>query len=106
MVKITYVQPDGSAQTVDGVTGHNVMETAVRNDIAGIVAECGGACACATCRVFIDDAWRIAMGEPSEVEREMLEFAEEGNPAARLSCQMRITDDFDGLIVRVPASQQ
>ena len=106
MVKITFIQPDGASRSVDGVTGHNVMETAVKNDIAGIVAECGGACACATCRVFVDDAWRAKTGEPSEMEREMLEFAEEANASARLSCQMTITEEYDGLIVQVPASQQ
>jgi ferredoxin, 2Fe-2S len=106
LVKITYVQPDGSTQTVDGLAGHNVMETAIKNDIAGIIAECGGACACATCRVFVDGPWREVTGEPSEMEREMLEFAEEANESARLSCQMTISNDFDGLVVRVPASQQ
>lgn len=106
MVQITYIEASGAVRSVDAQIGHTVMETAIKNDVTGIVAECGGACACATCRVFIDDAWRKTTGEPSDMEREMLEFAEEGNPSVRLSCQMTITDQFDGLVVNVPASQQ
>ena len=106
MVKITYIEASGVVRQVEAQIGHTVMETAVKNDVTGILAECGGACACATCRVYIDDSWRGKVGDVSDMEREMLEFSEETEPSARLSCQISITDDLDGLVVRVPASQQ
>jgi len=105
MVKITYRDADGTARTVEGEVGSTVMETALRNDIPGITAECGGACACATCHVYIDDAWRETVGPPSEMEEDMLDFAFEVRPSSRLSCQIKVTDALDGLIVSVPEKQ-
>ncbi len=105
MPKITFIQPDGSAQVVEAQSGMTVMETAKKNDVEGIEAECGGACACATCHVYVDEAWREAVGGPTEMEEDMLDFAFEVQPTSRLSCQIKVTDALDGLIVRVPGKQ-
>jgi 2Fe-2S ferredoxin len=105
MAKITYIQPDGTEQTVDGEPGMTVMEVAKTNLIEGIEAECGGACACATCHVYIDEAWREKTGTPEQMEEDMLDFAFEVRPESRLSCQIRITPELDGLIVRIPDKQ-
>jgi ferredoxin, 2Fe-2S len=105
MVKITYIQPDGSAQTVEGEAGMTVMETAKKHLVAGIEAECGGACACATCHVYVDAAWRERVGPPAEMEEDMLDFAFDVREESRLSCQIKVTDGLDGLIVRIPDKQ-
>jgi ferredoxin, 2Fe-2S len=105
MAKITFIQPDGSSQTVTAEAGLTVMEAAKLNNIDGIEAECGGACACATCHVFVDDAWRAATGKPAEMEEDMLDFAFDVREGSRLACQIKITDALDGLVVRVPAKQ-
>ena len=105
MAKITFIQPDGTSQTVDGDNGMTVMETAKKNLIAGIEAECGGACACATCHVFVDDAWLEKTGKPQQMEEDMLDFAFDVRPNSRLSCQIKVTDALDGLVVRVPEKQ-
>jgi ferredoxin, 2Fe-2S len=81
------------------------MENAIRNDIPGIEAECGGACACATCHVYIDDEWRSVTGEPQPMEEDMLDFAFDVRPSSRLSCQIRVREELDGLVVRTPAKQ-
>jgi 2Fe-2S ferredoxin len=105
MVKITYVQPDGSKQTVEGEVGNTVMEAAKKHGIDGIEAECGGACACATCHVYVDAAWREKVGPPNEMEEDMLDFAFDVREESRLSCQIKVTAELDGLIVSVPAKQ-
>jgi len=105
MAKITFVQPDGTQQTVEGDNGMTVMETAKKNLIAGIEAECGGACACATCHVFVDEGWLDKTGKPQQMEEDMLDFAFDVRPNSRLSCQIKVTDALDGLIVRVPEKQ-
>lgn len=105
MPKITFTQPDGTLQTVEAQTGMTVMETAKKHMVDGIEAECGGACACATCHVYIDEAWREKVGGPSEMEEDMLDFAFDVQPSSRLSCQIKVTDDLDGLVVRVPEKQ-
>ncbi len=105
MAKITFVQPDGARQTVEAQPGLTVMEAAKLNGVAGIEAECGGACACATCHVFVDEAWRERAGRPSDMEQDMLDFAFDVRDESRLSCQIRVTDALDGLVVRVPAKQ-
>jgi 2Fe-2S ferredoxin len=105
MPKITYIDHSGRVHVVEGTVGQTVMETAIKHNVPGIVAECGGACSCATCHVYVDDAWRAATGEPSQMEEDMLDFAYEVRPTSRLSCQIRIREDFDGLIVRVPEHQ-
>ena len=78
MVKITFIDTAGTARTVEGEVGSTVMETAIKNGVPGIEAECGGACACSTCHVYIDDAWREKVGEPSPMEEDMLDFAYRG----------------------------
>lgn len=105
MAKITFVQPDGSAQTVEAEVGLTVMEAAKINTITGVDAECGGACACATCHVYIDDAWRAKVGKPAVMEEDMLDFAFDVQETSRLACQIKITPELDGLQVRVPAKQ-
>jgi len=82
-----------------------VMEAAVKNNVRGIAAECGGACACATCHVYVDDAWRAATGQPETMEEDMLDFAFDVREASRLSCQIKVTEALDGLVVRVPEKQ-
>ena len=105
MVEITYIDVDGTARTVEAEVGATVMETAIRNGVPGIVAECGGACACATCHVYVDEEWRAATGEPQPMEEDMLDFASDVRPNSRLSCQIRVRPELDGLVVRTPARQ-
>jgi 2Fe-2S ferredoxin len=105
MAKITYVEHDGTEHTIDVKSGLSVMEGAVKNNIPGIDADCGGACACATCHVYVDDAFMGAAGEKSAMEESMLDFAEGVEPSSRLSCQIKVTDALDGLRVRMPESQ-
>src|ERR671917_403227 len=105
MVKITYIDTQGTARSVDAEEGSTVMENAVRNGIPGIEAECGGACACATCHVYVAEEWRSATGDPAPMEEDMLDFAYDVRPSSRLSCQIRVTSDLDGLTVTVPERQ-
>jgi 2Fe-2S ferredoxin len=105
MPKITYIDSAGAAQTVEGEAGATVMEAAIKNNVPGIEAECGGACACATCHVYVEEVWRAAVGEPSPMEEDMLDFGYDVRPNSRLSCQIKITDELDGLVVRVPERQ-
>jgi 2Fe-2S ferredoxin len=105
MPKITYIEHGGAERTVDAEVGATVMETAIRNSVPGIVAECGGACSCATCHVHVDDAWTAKVGPPSPMEEDMLDFAFDVRPNSRLSCQIKVSDELDGLIVRTPAQQ-
>jgi 2Fe-2S ferredoxin len=105
MVQITYIDVDGAARTVEAEAGSTIMETAIRNGVPGIVAECGGACACATCHVYVDEEWRAATGEPQPMEEDMLDFASDVRPNSRLSCQIRVRPELDGLVVRTPARQ-
>ena len=105
MVKITYVDIDGNERTVDVKAGSTVMEGAIRNNVPGIDADCGGACACATCQVYVDEAWLEKVGEQSDMEKSMLEFGNDVKPNSRLSCQILVTDALDGLRVHTPKSQ-
>lgn len=105
MVKIRFIQADGTEQVVHAEPGVTVMEAAKINLVPGIEAECGGACACATCHVYVDDAWRARTGRPSEMEEDMLDFAFDVRDSSRLSCQIRVSEDHDGLIIKVPAKQ-
>jgi 2Fe-2S ferredoxin len=105
MAKITFIQPEGAQDVVDAEPGMTVMEAAKQNDVAGIEAECGGSCACATCHVYVDEAWRDKVGKAQNMEEDMLDFAFDVREESRLSCQIRITPELDGLIVRVPAKQ-
>jgi 2Fe-2S ferredoxin len=105
MPKITYIDSEGTARTIDAKVGSTVMETAIRNNVPGIVAECGGACACATCHVYVDEVWKDRTGEPSPMEEDMLDFAYDVRPTSRLSCQIKVTDELEGLVVRTPEHQ-
>ena len=105
MAKITYIEHNGKEHVIDVKNGLSVMEGAVKNNIPGIDADCGGACACATCHVYVDDAWRDKTGTASAMEESMLDFAENVEPNSRLSCQIKVSDELDGLIVRMPESQ-
>jgi ferredoxin, 2Fe-2S len=105
MVKITFIEADGSEHAVDGKPGNSLMETAIHNGIRGLLAECGGACSCATCHIYIGARWLSAVGEPGPVEQDMLEMVIDRTECSRLACQVIVTEDHDGLVARMPASQ-
>jgi 2Fe-2S ferredoxin len=105
MPKITFIEHDGVTHTVEAELGSTVMEAALRNDVASIVAECGGSCTCATCLVHVDDAWSAVVGPPTSEEEDMLDSAFEVKPTSRLACQIKVTGELDGLIVHTPSYQ-
>lgn len=105
MAKITYIEHNGKEHVVEVPTGWTVMEGAVKNRVPGIDADCGGACACATCHVYVDPAWTEKLPPQEEMEQSMLDFALDVKENSRLSCQLRVTPALDGLIVRTPKSQ-
>lgn len=105
MAQLTIIAFDGTRFEIAAAEGSTVMENAVRNSVPGIEAECGGACACATCHVYVDDAWTEKVGAPSPMEEDMLDFAVDVQPNSRLSCQIKVTPTLDGLVVRVPERQ-
>src|SRR3954470_1283614 len=97
MPKITYIDAAGEKYEVEAETGSTVMENAIKNGVPGIEAECGGACACATCHVYVDEAWLEKTGGPSPMEEDMLDFGFDVRPNSRLSCQIKMTPELDGL---------
>ena len=101
----TLRQSAGAKRTVEADTGSTVMEAAIRNNIPGIEAECGGACACATCHVYVAEEWRAKVGEPTAMEEDMLDFGYDVRPNSRLSCQIKVTPELDGLVVTTPEKQ-
>jgi 2Fe-2S ferredoxin len=105
MAKITYIEFDGTSHVADVESGLSVMEGAISNNIPGIEAECGGACSCATCHVYVDPAWIEATGSAEHLEEDMLESAMDLQDNSRLSCQIEVSDELDGLIVRMPELQ-
>jgi 2Fe-2S ferredoxin len=105
MPKVTYIQPDGVERVVDVRAGTTAMEAAVDNDVAGIVAECGGACSCATCHVYVDPAWASRLPPPDPQENGMLECVLDRRDTSRLSCQIVLTPELDGLVLRVADEQ-
>ncbi len=105
MVRITFIDSSGQSRAVEAEDGSTVMESAVRNAVPEIEAECGGACACATCHVYVDPAWTGAVGKAEAMEEDMLDFAFEVQPNSRLSCQIKVKPTLDGLVVRTPAQQ-
>lgn len=105
MAKITFITNDGDKHDVEAEAGSTVMEAAIKNSIPGIDAECGGACACATCHVYVADDWREKVGAPEAMEEDMLDFAYDIRPNSRLSCQIRVRDELDGLVVTIPEQQ-
>jgi 2Fe-2S ferredoxin len=105
MAQITFIEPDGKTLIVDAKADQSVMEAATANLIRGIVGECGGSCSCATCHVHVDAAWYGKLPPPDEMELGMLEGAIEPGPLSRLSCQIKVSDALDGLVVTVPKGQ-
>jgi 2Fe-2S ferredoxin len=106
MAKITYIKFDGSAQVVAVAPGLSVMEGAVKNNVQGIDAECGGSMACGTCQVYVDPAWLDKVNAKSDMEAQMLECVLDARDNSRLACQITVTEQLDGLIVRIPRSQR
>lgn len=105
MAKITYIEFNGTPHEADVPSGLSVMEGAIDNNIPGIEAECGGACSCATCHVYVDPAWVAATGTADYLEQDMLECAMDLQETSRLSCQIEVSDELDGLVVRMPELQ-
>lgn len=105
MVDVVFVEPDGTRHGVYAREGVTAMEAAVRNGVPGIVAECGGACACATCHVLVDPAWTELVGPPNAMEESLLDLVGDPPPNARLSCQIKIRAALDGLILHLPEEQ-
>jgi len=105
MIKVTFIDASGASRAVEAQEGSTVMETALRNAIPGIEAECGGACACATCHVYVEQDWLEKTGERSQMEEDMLDFAFDVQPNSRLCCQITVKPELDGLVVRTPAQQ-
>lgn len=105
MAKIQFIDFGGTARTVEAELGSTVMEAAIKNGVPGIEAECGGACACATCHVYIEPDWQEKVGPPSSMEEDMLDFAFDVRPNSRLACQIQVKAELDGLTVRTPEKQ-
>lgn len=106
MPRLTFIASDGTPRTVKARTGDSVMQTALAQGIDGITAECGGAMACATCHAHVADEWADRVGPAGEVEADMLEFAaSEVTATSRLTCQIKITEDLDGLVLHLPETQ-
>ena len=105
MVKVNFKDHKGETRTVEVEAGATVMEAAIRNAIPGIEAECGGACACATCHVYVDEPWREKVGAPTPMEEDMLDFGFDVRPNSRLSCQIKVTGELEGLSLSTPERQ-
>jgi 2Fe-2S ferredoxin len=105
MPKITYIEHNGTEHTVDVATGLTVMEGAVNNNIPGIDADCGGACACSTCHAYVDPEWVGKLPDREDMEVDMLDFAFEPNERSRLTCQVKVTAEMDGLVLQLPEKQ-
>jgi len=105
MVRITFVEHDGAETVVDARPGLSLMKSAVAAGVPGILAECGGNCACGTCRIHFDPEWGALMGAPRPSEVEMLDYWHEQGDGVRLSCQVLAVDAMDGMVVRMPESQ-
>jgi 2Fe-2S ferredoxin len=105
MAKITYIETGGAEHCVDVPNGLSVMDGAKRFTIPGIEGDCGGACACATCHVYVEAGWAERLAPPEELEQEMLDFAFDVQPNSRLSCQIKVDDSLEGLVVRTPPRQ-
>jgi 2Fe-2S ferredoxin len=104
--EVIYTDSSGREYTVDATAGESVMAAAVKNGVPGIVAECGGNCSCATCHVYVGDEYASAVGPPGEMEEDLLDMAvSERRETSRLSCQIRMSEDLDGLTVEIPAEQ-
>jgi ferredoxin, 2Fe-2S len=105
MAKITYIEKDGVRHEVEAPNGRSVMDVAKRYTIPGIDGDCGGACACATCHVYVEEGWFERLAPMDALEHDMLDFAFDVQPTSRLACQIKIDESLDGLVVRVPDRQ-
>ncbi len=105
MPKITFIDHDGTSRDVEAKPGTSIMEAAVQNMIPDIDADCGGACACATCHVYVDAAWADKLKARDDMEESMLDFAENVQDTSRLSCQILMSNELDGIVVTTPESQ-
>ncbi len=105
MAKITFVSHDGDETVVDATEGMSVMNAAIDNGVAGIDADCGGECSCATCHVLVSDKWMEVVGQPSEQEESMLDLNPDREANSRLSCQIPVTDAIDGIVINLPEFQ-
>jgi len=105
MPKITYIEHDGTEHTVDAAVGTTVMNAALDNLVPGIDADCGGECSCATCHVMVAEQWMSKVGQPGEAEESMLDLNPERQSNSRLSCQIPVTEELDGLVVQLPEFQ-
>ena len=105
MTRVMFIEASGATRAVEAPDGATLMRAAVEAGVEGILADCGGACSCATCHVQVEAPWQEVVGGPSDLEASMLEFAEEVAPHSRLACQIKVSPSLDGLTVRVAASQ-
>ena len=105
MPKITYQDQKGNSKTIEVENGLSVMEGAVQNDIPGIDADCGGSMACATCHVYVEESWFSKLPKAEDAEVDMIDMAHEPKKNSRLSCQLIVSDELDGLIVNIPSKQ-
>ena len=105
MPKITYIDSNGNSKTIDVANGLSVMEGAIQNNIPGIDADCGGGMACATCHVYVKEEWLNKLDKPEDAEQDMIDMAFEPKKNSRLSCQLIVSDDLDGLTVNIPSKQ-
>lgn len=105
MATLIFVDHEGNERSIEASNGESVMEAAIKNSIPGIDADCGGACACATCHVYVDAGFMDKVGKPEDMEQSMLDFAENVTETSRLSCQITVSDELNGLKVTTPESQ-
>jgi 2Fe-2S ferredoxin len=105
MPKITFIEHNGTEHALDVGTRQSVMQAAMSNSVPGIIADCGGSCSCATCHVYVDEAWRERLPAPSSTEKDMIECALHVQEGSRLSCQIELIEELDGLVIRIPESQ-
>jgi 2Fe-2S ferredoxin len=105
MPTITFIDQDGNEREIEAEAGSTVMENAINNDVPGILATCGGSCSCATCHVYVDDTWVDKLPPPELDESDMLDTAHDLQENSRLSCQIKVTEELDGLIVTTPPRQ-
>ena len=105
MPKIRFILHNGTEHVVEGEVGNSAMQTAIDNMVPGIIADCGGNCSCATCQGYVDPAWLDKLDPISETEQEMLDGAMRVQDNSRLTCQIKLTDELDGIVIRLPVSQ-
>jgi len=105
MPKITYIEHSGKEHQIEMPVGYSIMEGAIKNSVPGIDADCGGSCACATCHVYVDEKFLSKVPKAQESEQDMIDFIQDANKSSRLSCQIMITNDLDGIVVRMPEKQ-